>query len=62
VLPAASSGMRKTQIWRSHVTIPSLDNTVLLREPNESLATTLARLERLSVPTGADVLDVHVDA
>jgi hypothetical protein len=53
--------VKKTHIWRNHVTIPSLDNTVLLRDPAETVATTLARLRRLSIPADADAIEVHDD-
>jgi hypothetical protein len=51
--------MKKTHIWRSHVTVPRHDDLVLLRDPSESLDHTLARLKRLSIPTGPADLEVH---
>jgi hypothetical protein len=53
--------VKKTHIWRNHITIPSLDNTVLMRDPSETLETTLVRLRRLSIPTGAEQIEVHDD-
>jgi len=53
--------MNRTHIWSNHVTIPHLDNLVLLRSPSEPLSDTLQRLSRMGIPVGADAIEVHDD-
>jgi hypothetical protein len=48
-----------THIWPTRVTVRHLDNLVLLREPAETLAATMLRLDRLSISTEAEDVEVH---
>jgi len=51
--------MNGTQIWWNHITMPRQGNLGLLCEPSESLANTLVRLGRLSIPADAGEIEVH---
>ena len=51
--------MKQTRSWRSRITIPRLENLVLLRGPSESLADTLVRPGRPSTPPEVDGIEGH---
>lgn len=50
--------MKPTRITPTHVTIPSLNDLVLLRSPTETLGETLARLARYGVPTDPSAIEL----
>jgi hypothetical protein len=54
-------GTKKIHIGRTHVALPRLDDTVLLRDPSESLDNSPVGFGRLSIPTDVDEIEAHDD-